>query len=76
MSATTCKDYNGLTHLRKLAARLSIYGALFLSKEMRDSSVKALPNQEFCLAELDDSNYVGEEELTLERWLHLTNFKI
>ena len=35
-------DYNILAHLRKLPAKLSIYDALILSKEMRESLVKAL----------------------------------
>ncbi|NAU33234.1 retroviral-like aspartic protease [Klebsiella pneumoniae] len=45
-------DYNVLAHLRKLSAKLSIYDALVLSKEMREALIKALLDPEICLAQL------------------------
>ncbi|XP_028556574.1 uncharacterized protein LOC110106707 [Dendrobium catenatum] len=45
-------DYNVLAHLRKLPAKLSIYESLLLSKEMRESLIKALLDPEICLAQL------------------------
>ena len=45
-------DYNVLAHLRKLPARLRIYDALVLSKEMRESLIKALLDPEICMAQL------------------------
>ncbi|PKU64668.1 hypothetical protein MA16_Dca014522 [Dendrobium catenatum] len=38
--------------LRKLPAKLSIYESLLLSKEMRESLIKALLDPEICLAQL------------------------
>lgn len=57
-------DYNVLAHLRKLPAKLSIYDALMLSKEMRESLVRALLDPEVCLAQLeltfsDSALYLG-----------------
>ncbi|XP_028549524.1 uncharacterized protein LOC110105940 [Dendrobium catenatum] len=45
-------DYNVLAHLRKLPAKLSIYDTLLLSKEMRESLIKALLDPEICLTQL------------------------
>ncbi|KAI0493920.1 hypothetical protein KFK09_024047 [Dendrobium nobile] len=44
-------DYNVLAHLRKLPAKLSIYDALVLSKEMREALVKALLDPKICMAQ-------------------------
>ena len=45
-------DYNLLAHPRKLPAKLSIYDALILSKEMREVLVKTLLDLELYLAQL------------------------
>lgn len=45
-------DYNVLAHLRKLPAKLSIYDALILSKEMREALIKALLDPDICMAQL------------------------
>ncbi|PKU59906.1 hypothetical protein MA16_Dca019608 [Dendrobium catenatum] len=50
------------THLRKLPAKLSIYDALVLSKEMREALVKALLDPEICMAQLA-STQCDEEAL-------------
>ncbi|XP_020685009.1 uncharacterized protein LOC110101440 [Dendrobium catenatum] len=55
-------DYNVLAHLRKLPAKLSIYDALVLSKEMREALVKALLDPEICIAQLA-STHSDEEAL-------------
>ena len=39
-------DYNVLSHLRKLSALLSIYDALLLSKDIRETLIKALQDPE------------------------------
>lgn len=43
-------DYNVLAHLRKLPASLSIYDALMMSPELRETLVKALLEPEVFLA--------------------------
>lgn len=45
-------EYNVLSHLRKLLTKSSIYDALVLSKEMRESLIQALLDPEICLAQL------------------------
>ena len=54
-------DYNVLAHLRKLPAKLSIYDALVLSKEMRESLVKALVDPEVCLAQLASTDSIDSD---------------
>lgn len=52
-------DYNILEHLKKLLAKLRIYDALFLSKEMRKSLVKALLKLKIVLGLLSSTSPMG-----------------
>lgn len=56
-------DYNVLAHLRKLPASLSIYDALMMSPELRETLVKALLEPEVFLAyfkDLEEAQYLKE----------------
>lgn len=50
-----------MASLINLPAKLRIYDALILSKEMRNFLVKLLLDQKICLDKLDDTSLVEDE---------------